>query len=143
MDNDGMWEFRRRATLARLIQALGDVLEILRLDAHCRWTPHFEEFLQAAERLSDEGFTQPELVELSHSIRRTYDKFEGNFERYRPPTGLPSDGLHGTNNFETFKTAALESAMQLRCRVPGYAEGMRSRSVNPQPPNSDSTSESN
>ena len=57
MDSENSRDFIRRAQLARLIDTLGDVLAILRLDPQCKWTDQFEQFRQIARKFADSEFT--------------------------------------------------------------------------------------
>lgn len=104
----------RRGQLIRLTETLGDLLLILRLDSQCPWTVQFNQFLQTAQQLASDGFTQAELDDFSRSVCRMYDRHTGGFCDYRPPVGLVVEGLHGTDNFETFVQAINEQALNLR-----------------------------
>jgi len=104
----------RRGQLARLIETLDDLLAILQLDSTCLWAVQFEQFLQTAQRLFSNGFTQAELDDFSRSVCRMYDRHADGFCDYRPPATLKAEGLHGTDNFETFTRAVNEQALNLR-----------------------------
>ena len=141
MDSENSWDFIRRAQLARLIDTLGDVLTILRLDPQCKWTDQFEQFLQIARKFADSEFTQAELNELSGELCNALRPHEGAFLSYRPPTSLPTEGLHGTDNFETFARAAYDQALDLRCRPRVDKDDIRAATVNTAVPNRDGNSE--
>jgi hypothetical protein len=84
MSNGQAWEFERRSQLRRLVQTLGDVLAILRLDRSCAWTGQFEDCLRISERLLNTRFTQADLVDLAHLVGGIVDHTSG-FPQYRPP----------------------------------------------------------
>lgn len=104
----------RNLQLVRLTQTLEDVLAVLQLDEQCPWTPLFQTFLQRAHVLATEGFTQGELDAFSRSLCNVLEPNSGSFCEYQPGAELPAEGLHGTNNFETFRRAAHMQALQLR-----------------------------
>jgi hypothetical protein len=99
----------RRGQLARLTETLGDVLSILRLDPLCQWTPQFEQFLERAQQLAKDAFTQDELDEFSRSVCHVFDSHRSEFAQYHPPPHLPR-----ADNFETFARATHERALELR-----------------------------
>ena len=103
----------RRGQLGRLIDTLGDVVAIVRMDRQCEWTVQFEQFLQAGQQLAATGFTQAQLDDFSRTICRIFDSHRA-FADYQPPANLSAEGLHGARNFETFKRATYERALQLR-----------------------------
>lgn len=120
MENDKSWESLRRLQLTRLVQSLGDTLAILRLDIQCACTALFEDCLRVSEQFLRGRFTQEDLSDLSYSIGEIFSA--KGFGRYRPPAGLPAEGLHGTDNFETFAQAVFNQALDLRSRVSPYED---------------------
>lgn len=124
MSHDNTWEFVRRAQLARFVETLGDVLAILRLDPQCEWTAQFGQLLEASQKLANDGFTQADINELSRSACRALSRRDGEFRHYVPPAELPTAGLHGTDNFETFAQAAYEQSLQLRVIVHQHVAGI-------------------
>lgn len=127
MESDKTWEFLRRSQLARLVQTLDDVLAIVRLDEQCAWTAQFEDCLHVAREFLRGGFTQADLSDLSYSIGQIFSA--SGFARYRPPAGLPAEGLHGTDNFETFTQALFDQGQALRSRVRPYRGEVEAKTV--------------
>jgi len=104
------WQSVKSAKLDRLVETLDDVLTIFRLDPDCPWIADFEEFIRVARELRDRGFTWDELKGYSRSVCDRMLKLPA----YNLPTSLPAEGLHGTNNLETFWRAAFRQADDLR-----------------------------
>src|SRR5258708_7060730 len=104
------WQSVKRTQLARLVETLNDVLTILRLDPQCPWSAYFEEFIHAARQLDGTDFTWDELKAYSRLVCENMR----TLPEYNLPRSLPTEGLHGTNNFETFWRAAYRQADDLR-----------------------------
>jgi hypothetical protein len=107
----------RRAQLKSLVESLEHLVEVLRLDPGCRWTPHFESSLQRAHELIESGFSQDALSTFSASVMSVY-RGAGSFNDYAPAVYDQHTGrctlIPGTERFEQLSGQVYDEALSLR-----------------------------
>ena len=86
----------RNKQLDQLVEALENLVHILRLDQDCQWTDHFKNCLEEAKKLRDNGSQQKELNLLSASVMSVYGG-TGSFNDYVPVLYSEENGKASTN----------------------------------------------
>lgn len=101
----------RRAQLEKLQSDLAALVELLRLDAGCQWTRHFESCLSRARSLRSKVPAQEELNELSGSVMHVFGGM-GSFNDYAPWKN--GQVICGMETLDAAGSAVYESALALR-----------------------------
>lgn len=101
----------REAQLCRLVDALEELVAVLRRDSTCRWTQGFEKLLGDARSLQAAGVSQDELSALSASVMSVFGGM-GSFNDYVPYV----DGRVApwTREFDEVRGRVYEDAINLR-----------------------------
>ncbi len=106
----------RTRQLGRLIESLAELVSILRLDAECQWTAHFERVLHEGRNLA-KSFSQEQLSLYSSSVMFVYAGM-GSFSDYAPSRYDPETGkfmqIAGTEMCEVLSASVYEGALELR-----------------------------
>src|SRR5580693_7156772 len=107
----------RRAQLKSLVESLEHLVEVLRLDPRCQWTPHFESSLQRAHELIESEFSQDALSTFSASVMSVYGG-AGSFLDYAPAVYGQHTGRYtvipGMERFEQLSGQVYDEALSLR-----------------------------
>lgn len=106
----------RAPQLAALEASLRELLAVLAVDPSCHWRDHFETSLAWVLRLREQGFTQPDLNELSSCVMHVYGG-HSSFNDYAPLVGDGNGGFKlmlGAERFSEIAGAVHERALALR-----------------------------
>ena len=101
----------RRAQLETLQSELRALVELLRLDADCPWTRHFESCLSRAELLPNSAPDQETLNALSSSVMHVFGGM-GSFNDYAPWRN--GQVIRGMEALDAASGAVYDAALELR-----------------------------
>lgn len=101
----------RRAQLETLRTELRALVAILRLDADCPWTRHFESCLSRAELLANGDPDQHALDALSGSVMHIFGGM-GSFNDYAP--WRSGQVIPGMETLDAASGAVYDAALELR-----------------------------
>lgn len=100
-----------RAQLETLRTELRALLAMLRLDADCPWTRHFESCLSRADLLANETSDQQALDALSGSVMHVFGGM-GSFNDYAPWHN--GQVIRGMEALDAASGAVYDAALELR-----------------------------
>ena len=107
----------RKEQLDQLSEVLEQLTEILRHDKNCQWTRHFENRLQEAKILRDQGFKQKDFNQVSTATMSVYG-WAGGFNDYAPTVFSKETGkitvIQGMEDFHYWSKLVHQYALELR-----------------------------